>query len=116
MGKLNVKNGTPVGNAHLCRGCTHGQFVAGYRESDQLVICMRNFPSIPVPFVVFDCTEFHDKFKPTIAQMKKLAIHLKPVRVSARTSGFSTPTTVVPISAPAAIEDDEDDEEEVART
>jgi hypothetical protein len=29
MSKLNVKNGTPVGNEHLCRNCTHGQFTTG---------------------------------------------------------------------------------------
>ena len=108
MGELNIKNGTPVGNAHLCKSCTWGQFVTGYRESDLLVICMRNDPSIPVPFVVFECTEFNDKHKPTFAQMTKLAIHLRPVRISAKTAGFGTPAEVVPISAPAR--EDQDDE------
>ena len=38
MGKLNVKNGTPVGREHLCKRCTWGQFMTGYRESDLVVI------------------------------------------------------------------------------
>lgn len=105
MGKLNIKNGTPMGNAHLCRNCTWGQFITGYRESDLLVICMRNDPSIPVPFVVFDCSEFSDKQKPTWEQMKKFAINLRPVRVSKTTAGFGTPTPVIPIR-----KDDDDDE------
>ena len=37
MSKLKVKNGTPVGNEHLCRSCSNGQFTVGYRESDVLV-------------------------------------------------------------------------------
>ena len=44
MGKLNVKNGTPVGNAHLCKRCEWGQFITGYRESDLLVICTHTTP------------------------------------------------------------------------
>ena len=34
MRKVTVKNGTPVGNEHLCKRCTFGQSVTGYRQSD----------------------------------------------------------------------------------
>jgi hypothetical protein len=95
MGKMNVKNGTPVGNAHLCKSCTWGQVVAGYRESDLLVICMNTNPNIVVPFPVFDCSEFSDKRKPTWDEMKKLAIAVEPVRISAKTRGFGTVTTIL---------------------
>lgn len=97
MGKLNIKNGTPVGNAHLCKRCTWGQYITGYRESDLLVICMRNDPSIPVPFVVHECTEFSDKHRPTWDQMKRFAINLGTVRVSKTTAGFGTGKPVIPI-------------------
>lgn len=109
MGKLNVKNGTPVGNQHLCKRCSWGQFVTGYRESDLLVICMRGDPSFRVPFAVYECSEFSDKHKPTWDQMSKLAIEVDPVRVSAKTRGFYTVTTVKPPC------DDDENEDEAAR-
>jgi hypothetical protein len=105
MGKVNVKNGTPVGGSHLCKSCTWGQIVNGHRESDLLVICTNVSPNIVVPFTVLDCTEFSDKFKPTWDQMTKLAIEVNPVRVSAKTRGFGNVTTI-------RVDEDED---EVAR-
>ena len=88
MGKLNVKNGTPAGHAHLCKSCNWGQVVAGYRESDLLVVCMNTSPNLAVPFTVFDCSEFSDKRKPTWDEMEKLAIAVEPARVSMKTRGF----------------------------
>ena len=108
MGKLNVKNGTPVGNAHLCKSCGWGQFMTGYRESDLIVICTNVSPNLVVPFTVLDCSEFSDKFKPTWDQMTKLAIEVNPVRVSAKTRGFHALTKVQPMRV-------DDDEDEAAR-
>ena len=109
MGKMNVKNGTPVGNEHLCKRCNWGQVVAGYRESDLLVICMNTNPNSVVPFTVFDCSEFSDKRKPTWDEMEKLAIAVDPVRVSAKTRGFYAVTTIQPAR------DDDEDQNEAAR-
>ena len=107
MGKMNVKNGTPVGNTHLCKNCNWGQFMTGYRESDLLVICTNTSPNIVVPFTVLDCSEFNDKFRPDFEQMKNLAISVAPARIT-RTPGFSTVTKVHPIR-------NDEDEDEVAR-
>ena len=105
MRKVTVKNGTPVGNEHLCKRCTWGQFVTGYRESDVVVICMRPDPSFRVPFTVYDCSEFSDKYKPTWEQMSRLALEVEPVRVSARTRGFYTIEKAEPVRP------DEDEDE-----
>jgi hypothetical protein len=99
MGKLNVKNGTPVGNTHLCKSCSWGQFMIGYRESDLVVICTNLSPNLVVPFTVSECSEFSDKFKPTWEQMTKLAIEVDPLRVSAKTRGFQVAAKVRPIRA-----------------
>jgi hypothetical protein len=88
MGKLNVKNGTPVGNANLCKSCIMGQCISGYRESDLLVICNNTSPNIVVPFTVYECSGYSDKHKPTWEEMKKLAVNFQPLRIS-RTAGFS---------------------------
>jgi hypothetical protein len=112
MGKLNVKNGTPVGSAHLCRSCSWGQFIVGYRESDVLAICTNTNPNVVLPFTVYECSSYADKHKPDWQQMEKLAISIQPVRVSTKTRGFSVVETV----PPRRVEDEEEDkgEDEIA--
>ena len=85
MSKLNVKNGTPVGNVPLCRSCSNGQFTTGYRESDVLVICTNSAPARLVPFPVCECTGYWDRNRPDYDEMTKLALSFnegrrKPVR------------------------------------
>jgi len=114
MGKLLVKNGTPVGNDHLCKGCRNGQYITGYRESDVLVICALSTPNFQLPFVVHQCSDFSDKHKPDWEQMEKLAINLQPVRVSKKTRGFNVANTLRPEQPeyePAAVKKPEEDEE-----
>lgn len=113
MGKLNIKNGTPVGNEHLCLRCSWSQCITGYRDSDRLVICNKTNPDLVVPFVVLECTSFDDRFRPSFDQMRKLAIDVQPVRVSKRTAGFSS-IEARPVTVPADDEDDEEDEAAVA--
>jgi len=115
MSKQNVKNGTPVGNEHLCMRCSWGQCITGYRESDRLAICTNSHPNIVVPFTVLDCTCFSDKHRPDWRQMEKLAIHVGKVRVSKKTAGFSTITEAGPVVVPDVEDDDEEDEAALAR-
>jgi hypothetical protein len=89
MGKLNVKNGTPVGSTHLSRSCSWGQFVSGYRKSDLPAICTNISPNAVLPFTAYECSSYADKHKPDWQQMKSLAIDIQPVRVSSKTLGFS---------------------------
>ncbi len=114
MSTFSVKNGTPVGNAHLCRTCRNGQFTTGFRESEVMVICANSDPARLVPFVVHECTGFQDRNQPDWEQMDKLAINLdaevkrKPTP-GFRGSGFAT--------VPVVVEDEEEAElEEVARS
>ena len=116
MGKLNVKNGTPVGHHHLCKSCTWGQFVTGYRESDVLVFCTNTGPNFRVPFTVHECSEFQDKSKPDWDQMEKLAIQIQPLRVSKKTKGFNidlNPGTKTPDSDEPEFEDPLEDADEL---
>jgi hypothetical protein len=109
MGKLSVKNGTPVGNAPLCARCGWGQCMRGYRESDRLVICNKTSPDMVVSFTMLECTGFEDRHRPDWEQMRKLAINLRPVRISAKTAGFSAAITARPAPKP-----DEEQEDEAA--
>ena len=115
MGKLNIKDGTPVGNEHLCRNCRNGQFTSGYRESDVLVVCTNSNPARTVPFPVRECTDYWDRNRPDYEEMTKLALNFnepkrKPVR-GFNLAGFATAPVVV-------VEDEEDvddEEDEAAR-
>ena len=85
MAKLKLKDGTPVGNEHLCRSCIHGQFTVGYRETDVLVVCTNSSPARQIPFPVYECTEYWDRHRPSWDDMSKLALdfsdgHRKPVQ------------------------------------
>jgi hypothetical protein len=114
MSKLNVKNGTPVGNQHLCKSCSSGIYITGYRESDVLAICARSNPSFILPFVVHQCSDYEDRHKPDWEQMEKLAIQIAPVRVSKKTKGFhcSEPgRPEKPEYEPARVKEDEDFED-----
>jgi hypothetical protein len=87
--------------------------MTGYRESDFVVICTNTSPNFKVTFNMLDCSEFSDRNRPSVEQMKKFAIEVAPTRASARTAGFSTVTRVQPIRRVA--EDDNEDEDEAAR-
>jgi hypothetical protein len=88
--------------------------MTGYRESDLLVICTNTNPNIVVPFTMLECTEFSDKFRPDWQQMEKLAIDIQPVRVSAKTAGFSSNEILRPVKVVGAEKDDNEDKDEAA--
>jgi hypothetical protein len=110
MSKLKIKNGTPMGNEPLCRNCSHGQYMTGYRESEVLVICGNVAPAMVVPFPVYECTDFWDRHRPDWEQMKNLALDFSDIRRKPtqgfKQNGFGS----VPVAVP-----DEDDEDEAAR-
>lgn len=110
MSKLNVKNGTPVGNEHKCGNCTHGQFITGYRESHLLVICTNVHPNRIIPFPVYECTEFWDRNRPEWEQMEKLALDFSEGRRKP-TAGFSGSGFG---RTPAVAEEDEDNDRDEA--
>jgi hypothetical protein len=119
MGKLKVKDGTPVGNEHLCRGCSYGQFTVGYRETDVLVICTNATPARLVPFPVRECTGFWDRNRPDYEQMTKLALNItktrrKPVRGFGDTGFAARPETPAAESAEAGEEESQVEEKEPA--
>jgi hypothetical protein len=87
MGKVRMKNGTPVGSASLCRVCSHAHILSGYRESEMMVVCTFPYHDFLVPFVVRECSGYNDKNRPDWDQMKKLAIDVAPINF-AKKVGF----------------------------
>jgi hypothetical protein len=78
MGKTYIKNGTPVGTEPLCKTCTSAHIITGYRESELITICTDVHPSFVLPFIVYECSGYYDKNRPSWDQMEKLAIHVTP--------------------------------------
>jgi hypothetical protein len=109
MGKIKVKNGTPVGNTHLCRGCTHGQFIVGYRETDVLVVCTYSNPARVVPFPVYECTEYWDRNRPSYDEMTKLALNFNESRRKPIAGFCDSGFAQLPVVASGDCEDDEDE-------
>jgi hypothetical protein len=52
--------------------------MTGFKESEMVTICRGVHPNIVVPFLMHECTGYHDKNQPSWTQMQKLAIHLSP--------------------------------------
>jgi hypothetical protein len=116
MGKVYVKNGTPVGAESLCKTCSWAIVFTGYRESEQMTICTRVDPNIVLPFTVNTCTSYYDKNRPTWQQMEKLAIDvapapLKPVGFKVG-AGFQNATKITTRVNVDLDEDDCDDEDD----
>jgi len=109
MGKLPIKNGTPVGSVSLCKTCSYAQIMTGFKESELITICGRLDPSFLVLFNVYQCTGYWDKNRPSWKQMQDLAIHIEP-NTTMKPVGFKTGpgfthTTTVRVGV-----DDEDDD------
>jgi hypothetical protein len=109
MGTIHVKNGTPVGNQHLCKSCAWGQYTTGYRESELLVFCTNSNPTFRVPFRVHECSEYSDRHKPDWDEMEKLAIKIQPLRMSKKMRGFAAGTVITPEMPKPEVAKDEDD-------
>jgi hypothetical protein len=108
MSKPNIKGGTPVGTTSLCKTCSYAHIMTGYRESEQVTMCDEVHPNIVVPFVIYECTSYYDKSRPSWKQMEDLAIDvvttpIKPVGFKSG-PGFTQTTLVRP-----KVTDDDDD-------
>lgn len=83
--------------------------MTGYRESEMVTICNDVNPNIVVPFVIYECSGYYDKNRPSWEDMKRLAVNfnqapLKPVGFKSG-PGFASPAELT-----GAAQGDEDDE------
>jgi hypothetical protein len=109
MGKLPIKNGTPVGSASLCRTCSDAQIMTGFRDSEFITICDNVNPNLIVPFNVCECTGYWDKNRPSWDEMKKLAIDVEP-NTTLKPVGFKTAAGFTHTTTVRVDTDDEDDD------
>lgn len=52
--------------------------MTGYRESEMITMCNDVHPNIVVPFLIYECSGYYDKNRPSWKQMEDLAITVTP--------------------------------------
>jgi hypothetical protein len=77
MGKVVVKGGTPEGCESLCRSCSQGHIITGFRASEQQVFCRTFYIEREILFPVRECTFYTDKRLATKTEMEEIAWHLR---------------------------------------
>ena len=95
MVKVTVKGGTPEGCESLCRSCTRGHIIEGFRVSDQEVFCRTFYIEREIHFPVRACTFYEDKRLATKDDMEEIAWHLRSTNGKpTRNLGFVRPNSV----------------------
>lgn len=111
MGRIYVKNGTPIGSESLCKTCSSALVLTGYRESEQMMMCTWVHPNIALPFIVNTCTGYYDKNRPSYKQMQDLAIDVTPAPL--KPVGFKVGAQeTVKVRTRVNVDLDEDEDEE----
>ena len=85
-----VKDGTPVEGPSLCDSCCHANIQKGYRIGEHIARCTIVSPAMRIPFRVRECTDYVDKHRQSLYEMKKVAWTILPER-GKKTVGFSRP-------------------------
>jgi hypothetical protein len=93
MVKVTVKGGTPEGCESLCRTCTRGHIITGFRASDEEVFCRTFYIEREIRFPVRECTFYEDKRLASKTEMEEIAWHLRSTSGKpCRNLGFVGPT------------------------
>jgi hypothetical protein len=69
-GKAFIKGGAAYGRTSLCATCASAHIVAGYRDSEMVVICTEATPHLTVRFEVKECTKYEARNRPAPAPRK----------------------------------------------
>lgn len=87
MVTIKVKGGTPSGGETLCRTCSRGHIIKGYRATEEEVYCRQFYIEREIRFVVSECTFYEDRRLASKAEMEEIAWFLT-TRKPGRTVGF----------------------------
>ena len=87
MVNIKIKTGTTGDAVSLCHSCDHSLVAKGVRECDEIVMCMRTYFEIRIPFPVRECSCLSDKHSPSKRDMEEIAWILLPKSIE-RKVGF----------------------------
>jgi hypothetical protein len=77
MVTIRVKGGTPEGCESLCRTCTQGHIITGFRATEEEVFCKNFYPEREIRFPVRECTLYEDKRLASKRDMEEIAWPLR---------------------------------------
>jgi hypothetical protein len=87
MVTFQVKGGTPSGTETLCRLCSRGHIIKGFRSMEEEVYCRMFYIERQIHFAVRECTFFEDKRIASKSDMEEIAWFLT-TRKAGRSVGF----------------------------
>jgi hypothetical protein len=85
MVTITIKGGTPEGYQSLCKTCTRGHIISGFRATEEEVFCRTFFMEREIRFPVRECTFYEDRRLASKEDMEEIAWRLRS------TSGKPTP-------------------------
>lgn len=87
MVTLKVLGGTPSGTDSLCRSCSRGHVIKGFRAAEEEIFCRFFYIEREIRFAVRECTFFEDRRLASKSEMEEIAWFLT-TRKAGRTVGF----------------------------
>lgn len=105
MVTIAIKNSNPEGYESLCRTCTRGHIISGFRATEEEVFCRTFYIEREIRFPVRECTFYEDKRLATKEDMVEIAWHLR--------STTSKPNRGVGFAGGAPAEEADDNSPEV---
>lgn len=110
MVSIKVRGGTPEGCESLCRTCTRGHVISGFRTTDEEVFCRFFFVEREIRFPVRECTFYEDRRIASKEAMEEIAWKLRDRDTKSNSNlGFISPEQLWEIQS----EDMEEDPVEV---
>lgn len=105
MVTIAIKNSSLEGYESLCRTCTRGHIISGFRATEEEVFCRTFYIEREIRFPVRECTFYEDKRLATKEDMVEIAWHLR--------STTSKPNRGVGFAGGATAEEADDSRPEV---
>ena len=88
----------------LCRTCTKGHIITGFRATEEEVFCRTFYIEREIRFPVRECTFYEDKRIATKDDMVEIAWHLRTPSKLCRDMGFAGTATSEPTSPEVSAE------------
>jgi hypothetical protein len=87
MVRIKVMGGTPSGMDSLCRTCSRGHVIKGFRATEEEVFCRFFYIEREIRFCVSECTFYEDRRLASKTEMEEMAWFLT-TRKAGRAVGF----------------------------
>ena len=102
MVTIKVKGGTPQGSDALCRTCSYGHIIKGFRATEEEVFCRYFYLEREIHFPVSECTFYEDRRLASKREMEEIAWILR-TDMPRRRVGFISPEQLRELEAEAAV-------------